>query len=65
MAERNKLVQVERERGDLHKVIPPLVNAGGQKAAAAALNVTQATISGWLRKNGYQQIVKWERERAS
>lgn len=59
MAKRNALVTLEKEKGDLHKVIPPLVNAGGQKLAATALNVSQATISEWLTRNRYVRKVQY------
>jgi len=64
MAKRNKLLEIERSQGDLHQVIPPLINDnnGLQSAAARSLGVTQSTISNWLRKNGYRPIVRWERE---
>jgi hypothetical protein len=59
MAKRNVLQEVERIRGDLHKVIPPLCNAGGQRLAAQALGVTQATISEWLTRNRYIRKVHY------
>lgn len=59
MAKSNVLAAVEKEKGDLHKVIPPLVNAGGQKLAAMALNVSQATISEWLTRNRYVRKVQY------
>ena len=55
MAKPYRLKEVEQQRGNLHKVIPELVNElGSQKAAADALGVSQATISIWLRENNYQ-----------
>lgn len=53
--------------GDLHEVIPPLVNSFGQAEAARQLGLSQFTISRWLEKNGYVRVVRYERkgERAS
>lgn len=59
MAKRNKLLELEREKGDLDTVIPPLVNFGGQKHAAEVLGTTQATISLWLKKNGYKPTTQY------
>ncbi|MBN8594016.1 MAG: hypothetical protein J0M33_19835 [Anaerolineae bacterium] len=59
MAKRNAMAVLEKEKGDLHKVIPPLVNAGGQKLAATELNVSQATISEWLTRNRYVRKVQY------
>lgn len=61
MAKRFKLRDLEKERGDLHKIIPSLVNQGGQNLAANNLNVSAATIGKWLKDNGYKQIVRYER----
>ena len=69
MARRDVLKDLEAHHGDLHKVIPPLVNQGGQKFAAFQLNTTQSTISLWLKNNGYTQKIEWvkqiDRERAN
>lgn len=64
MARPNKLLEIERERGDLHQVIPALVNQndGMQNKAARILGVSSVTISLWLKKNGYRPVVRWERE---
>lgn len=59
MAKRDRLKELEAERGDLRAVIPPMVKQGGQKAAAAALEVTQSTISNWLRDNRYRKVEVW------
>ncbi len=61
MAKRYKLREVERLEGDLHEVIPKLVNQGGQSFAALVLKVSQATISTWLKDNGYRKIERWEK----
>jgi hypothetical protein len=62
MAKRFKLRELEKKHGDLHKVIPPLVNENGQDEAARTLETTQATISNWLRANGYVKRATWERD---
>lgn len=59
MATPNKLQALEQERGNLHDVIPALVNERGQAGAAAALGVSSATISVWLKENGYRQSVRY------
>lgn len=61
MASKDRIKELEKERGDLHNVIPALVNQQGQAGAAAALDTTQATISRWLRKHGYQKQEQWVR----
>lgn len=62
MAKRFVLRELEQKHGDLHKVIPPLVNDHSQAEAARILGVTQATVSLWLRKNGYVKREAWERD---
>lgn len=62
MAKRFRLREIEQVRGNLHEVILPLVNAGGQAQAARELGVTQATISAWLSANGYIKVVRYVRE---
>lgn len=64
MARRFRLREVEQERGNLHQIIPPLVNSHGQRGAADALNITQATISRWLKDNHYRPRTIWERQTA-
>lgn len=65
MATPNKLQALERERGNLHDLIPALVNERGQAGAAAALGVSGATISTWLRDNGYRQSVRYVQQVAT
>lgn len=62
MAKRFVLRELEAEYGDLHQVIPKLVNEAGQAYAAHQLNTSQFTISKWLKDNGYKQQVKYVRE---
>jgi len=59
MARRHVLRDLESQYGDLHKIIPPLVNTGGQAYAANQLNTTQSTISNWLKANGYRPTVTY------
>lgn len=55
MAKPHRLREIEQEHGELEQVIPKLVNKlGSQKAAADKLGLSQATISTWLRDNGYE-----------
>lgn len=62
MAKRDVLQELEKVYGDLNKIIPPLVNEGGQELAARQLNTTQATISNWLKHNGYMKKTEWVKE---
>lgn len=58
-----KLQALKKERGDLEKVIPELVNAHGQHETARILGVSAATVNKWLKDNGYtlkQVYVKQE-----
>lgn len=62
MAKPHQLKEVERMRGKpLDQDIPALVNERGQLHAALVLGVSQATISGWLKSNGFKKTVKWEK----
>jgi hypothetical protein len=61
MAKRNELKRLEEEKGDLHNIIPILVNSGGQKLAAFTLGISQATISDWLAQNRYIKRVQYVR----
>jgi hypothetical protein len=62
MARRFVLRDLEAQYGDLHKVIPPLVNLGGQKYAAHQLGTTQATISNWLKNHGYKPNITYQKQ---
>jgi hypothetical protein len=64
MAKRNRIKELEKERGDLHNLIPALVNKQGQAGAAAALDTTQATISNWLKANHYRKVITYVKEPA-
>lgn len=55
MARRNRLIDEEQRLGKpMIEVIPPLVNTVGQYGAARALNVSQGTISRWLKEHGFK-----------
>lgn len=58
-----RLEEVEQEHGQpLDVLIPRLLQElGSQKAAADYLGVSQASISVWLRDNGYQSKTVWEK----
>ena len=62
MARPYKLRELERNVGNLHEVIPSMVNLHGQAEAARRLGVSQFTISRWLKDNGYVQKVRYEKE---
>jgi DNA-binding transcriptional regulator YdaS (Cro superfamily) len=58
-----KLLKIEEVRGKpLDRIIPPLVNKGGQAEAARDLGVSQATISQWLKDNHYVQLVTYVKD---
>lgn len=60
MPAKNKLKEIERERGKpLDRIIPPLVDQYGQEETARQLGVSQPTISEWLKDNQYVPITLW------
>jgi hypothetical protein len=59
MARRNKIPELEQKHGNLERIIPALVNRGGQKLAAEKLETSQNTISRWLKDNHYISRVVW------
>jgi len=61
MAKPNKLLELEKAHGDLNAVIPPLVNQHGQAEAGRRLGVSGATISNWLKFNGYTMVIQYVR----
>lgn len=69
MAKRFRLRELEQEWDEpLNNLIPRLLaqHKGQQTVVARELGVSQASVSGWLRKNGYRQVVSWQKqERAS
>jgi len=56
-----RMLELEKEHGDLKKIIPPLVNQHGQQDTAKILKVSQATISRWLRENGYISRIVYQK----
>lgn len=56
---RDAIKRLALEHGDLHKIIPPMVNKLGQQQCAANLGVSQGTISLWLHKHGYNRLDLW------
>lgn len=61
MAKPNRLPEVEQAHGQpLETLIPDLLAVfGTQKAVADHLGVSQATISTWLRDNGFVPVVTY------
>lgn len=59
MARKYVIQELESQYGNLEDVIPKLVNQGGQTFAAFQLNTTPTTISRWLKKHSYIQVVTW------
>lgn len=57
-----RINELEKEHGDLHALIPEMVNKHGVTKTAAALSISAATISRWLKTNGYKQITTYIRE---
>ena len=59
------LKQLEATLGDLHQVIPNLVNEYGQHEAARKLGISSASVNRWLKANGYRpkrmRLVKYIR----
>ena len=56
---RDAIKRLAASHGDLHKIIPAMVNKVGQAQCAANLGVSQGTISMWLRKHGYNRLDLW------
>jgi hypothetical protein len=52
---------LEKQYGDLHQIIPALVNDVGQVEAATRLGVKQNWLSRWLATNGYSRETVWIR----
>jgi hypothetical protein len=57
-----RIRELEKNHGDLHLIIPPLVNEVGQSKAAAKLGLSASTVSKWLVHNGYKSRVIFVRE---
>lgn len=54
--------EIQKKYGDLHNVIPKLVNAKGQSAAGKELGLSSATINLWLKNHGYKKVIQYVRE---
>lgn len=63
MAKRFRLREIEKERGELTKVIPSLVNKHGQAETGRILGVSPSSISLWLKKNGYVSKIIYTRQK--
>lgn len=58
-----KLAKLEKERGDLHYVIPQLLNEKqSQKDVADELEISPSTLSVWLSEHGYVVRRVWVRD---
>lgn len=55
--------EIEQKQGrPLDRLIPDLLDQlGSQKAVADHLGISQASLSRWLKENGYQAKVVWEK----
>jgi hypothetical protein len=53
--------RIVEQYGNLHEIIPPLVNKCGQHQAAQQLGVSAFTINRWLKANGYRRVQRYER----
>ena len=49
------------QHGNLHQVIPDMVQKMGQVGASQKLGVTQNWVSRWLRDNGYEPRIVYVR----
>jgi hypothetical protein len=49
------------QHGNLHEVIPPMVQELGQVGASQKLGVTQNWVSRWLKDNGYKPKIVYTR----
>jgi len=61
MAKKDRIKELEAQKGNLERVIPPLVNKVGQSEAARLLHVSQGTISRWLKENNYTLSSFWQK----
>ena len=62
MATPRKLQALEAARGDLHHVIPPRANEVGAAETARELGLSPATVSTWLKVNGYRMVIRYEKQ---
>lgn len=52
---------LQKQYGNLHDVIPPLVSELGQVGASIKLGVRQNWLSRWMKRNGYVKGVQYVR----
>ncbi len=57
-----KIRELQRTRGNLHEIIPALVNRHGQRQAADQLGIAPSTVSKWLKDNHYIRVTRYVRE---
>lgn len=62
MARAYRILELEQKYGDLHKVIPEMVNKHGQNTTGERLGVSASTINLWLKHNGYRLRKQYVRE---
>ena len=61
MGTKNKVKNLQTSMGNLHEVIPPLVESLGQKGAGKKLGVSESTINQWLKEHGYKRVTRYIR----
>jgi hypothetical protein len=54
--------KIVHTHGNLHEVIPAMVNQIGQLKAADRLGVSPHTVNRWLKENGYKLKRQYVRE---
>ena len=57
-----RMKNLEKKYGNLHPIIPKLVNQSGQNEAGKQLGVSASTLSKWLKQNGYVLKRQYVRE---
>lgn len=62
MARKGKITQLKAKFGDLHSVIPRMVEQFGQEEAGKKLGLSETTVNHWLRDNGYKKVIRYVRE---
>lgn len=56
------LKELQREKGDLERVIPPLVNKYGVVEAGNKLKISASTVGKWLKDNNYVGNMVWTKK---
>jgi hypothetical protein len=57
-----RISKVEAAHGNLHSVIPKLVNETSLDSAARQLGISSATVCRWLQNNGYERVTQYVRK---